>query len=50
VANCENDPGFDPGNDLSGLAIQNPGYNRLNKVKKTSPEAFYYFFYRALEG
>ncbi len=40
---------FDPRNDLSGLAIQNPSYNRLNKVKKTSPEAFYYF-YRALEG
>lgn len=40
---------FDPNADLSGLMIQNPRYNRLNKVKKTSPEAFYYF-YRAFEG
>jgi len=40
---------FDPGDDLSGLAIQEPGYSKLNKIKKTSPEAFYYF-YKALEG
>jgi len=29
------------------LNILNPNYNKLNKLKKTSPEAFYYF-YRAL--
>jgi hypothetical protein len=40
---------FDLMIDLSSLAIQNPAYNRLNKVKKTSPEAFYYF-YHAIEG
>ena len=40
---------FDPDDDLSSLAIQNHGYSKLNKVKKTSPEAFYYF-YQALEG
>lgn len=39
---------FDPAEDLSDLVIRNPAYNRLNKVKKTSPEAFYYF-YRASE-
>src|SRR4030042_126038 len=31
---------FDPLINLSGLMIQNPAYNRLNKVKKTSSEAF----------
>ena len=40
---------FDPLINLSGMMIQNPAYNRLNKVKKTSSEAFYYF-YQALEG
>ena len=40
---------FDPLINLSGMMIQNPAYNRLNKVKKTSSEAFYYF-YHALEG
>jgi len=40
---------FDALLDMSHLAIQNTAYNRMNKVKKTSPEAFYYF-YRALEG
>jgi hypothetical protein len=40
---------FDPLIDLTGMTIQNPAYNRLNKVKKTNPEAFYYF-YRAIEG
>jgi hypothetical protein len=39
---------FDPGVDLSNLAISNPSYSRLNRVKKTSPEAFYYF-YQALK-
>lgn len=28
--------------------ISNPAYNKLNKLKKTSPETFYYYF-RALE-
>ena len=40
---------FDPNTNLSSFTIQNPGYHKLNKIKKTSPEAFYYF-YRALEG
>jgi len=35
---------FDPALNLAELAIQDPAYNRLNKVKKTSPEAFYYFY------
>ena len=35
---------FDPGLDLSTWSIANPDYNRLNKLKKTSPEAFYYFY------
>jgi hypothetical protein len=34
---------FDPRENLAELAIHNPAYNRLNKVKKTSPEAFFYF-------
>ena len=40
---------FDPALNLANLAIHDPAYNRLNKVKKTSPEAFYYF-YLACEG
>lgn len=39
---------FEPGLDLSAWNILNPDYNKLNKVKKSSPEAFFYFF-RALE-
>lgn len=35
---------FDPTMNLADLVIQNLAYNRLNKVKKTSPEAFYYFY------
>jgi Nucleotidyl transferase AbiEii toxin, Type IV TA system len=38
---------FEKGLDISSWAIANPDYNKLNKLKKTSPEAFYYFF-RAL--
>jgi predicted nucleotidyltransferase component of viral defense system len=34
--------------DLSSWNISNPDYNKLNKLKKTSPEAFFYYF-RALE-
>ena len=40
---------FSPSIDLSALEIRDTGYNRLNKIKKTGPEAFYYF-YRAIEG
>jgi hypothetical protein len=40
---------FDPLINLSSMMIQNPAYNRLNKVKKTSSEAFFYF-YHAIEG
>jgi hypothetical protein len=40
---------FDPNDDLSSLEIKNPSYSKLNKLKKSSPEAFYYF-YHALEG
>jgi hypothetical protein len=36
------------GQDIASWMVTNPTYNRLNKVKKTSPESFYYF-YRALE-
>jgi hypothetical protein len=35
---------YEPGKDLSSWQIANPDYNKLNKVKKTSPEAFYYYF------
>ena len=35
---------FEPGKDLASWQILNPDYNKLNKVKKTSPEAFYYYF------
>jgi len=34
---------FDKGLDLSDWTILNTDYNKLNKVKKTSPEAFFYF-------
>lgn len=34
---------FDPKLDLSKLEITDHNYNKLNKVKKISPEAFYYF-------
>jgi hypothetical protein len=40
---------FHPSIDLSAWEIRDPRYNRLNKIKKTGPEAFYYF-YRAIEG
>jgi len=39
---------FESGQELSSWSISNPDYNKLNKVKKTSPEAFFYYF-RALE-
>jgi hypothetical protein len=39
---------FDAGQDISTWMVSNPDYNKLNKVKKTSPEAFFYFF-QALE-
>ncbi len=39
---------FQNGQDLSSWNISNPDYNKLNKIKKTSPEAFFYYF-RALE-
>jgi len=39
---------FEPEKDLSSWLIANLEYNKLNKVKKTSPEAFYYYF-RALQ-
>lgn len=39
---------FGPGKELSSWSISNPDFNKLNKVKKTSPEAFFYYF-RALE-
>jgi hypothetical protein len=32
------------GEDLSSWQIANLDYNKLNKGKKTGPEAFYYFF------
>lgn len=33
---------------IKDIEISNSGYNKLNKLKKTNPEAFYYF-YKALE-
>lgn len=39
---------FEKGLDLSAWNIPNPNYIKLNKLKKTNPEAFF-FFYRALE-
>jgi hypothetical protein len=36
------------GQDIASWMVTNPTYSKLNKVKKTSPESFYYF-YRALE-
>ncbi len=35
---------FDPTVDLSKLEISDHRYTKLNKIKKTSPEAFYYFY------
>jgi len=40
---------FNPEINLSNTFITDVRYNKLNKVKKTSPEAFYYF-YKALTG
>ncbi|PIV27479.1 MAG: hypothetical protein COS37_02725 [Anaerolineae bacterium CG03_land_8_20_14_0_80_58_20] len=39
---------FEPGRDLASWMISNPDFSKLNKVKKTSPESFFYFF-RAVE-
>jgi len=39
---------FEKGLDLSAWNIPNPDFNKLNKLKKTNPEAFFYF-YHALE-
>jgi hypothetical protein len=39
---------FEKGLDLSFWNIPNPKFNKLNKLKKTNPEAFFYF-YRAIE-
>jgi hypothetical protein len=36
---------FDKNSDLSPLAIANPDFNKLNKIKKTSLEAFFYFYH-----
>ncbi|MEI6291556.1 MAG: hypothetical protein WCP19_14090, partial [Chloroflexota bacterium] len=41
-------PRFETAAAIATWNISNPTYNKLNKLKKTSPEAFYYFF-RALE-
>lgn len=35
---------FHPSYDMSSLLILDHKYNKLNKIKKTSPEAFYYFY------
>jgi predicted nucleotidyltransferase component of viral defense system len=39
---------FESGLDISTRSIVNPDHNKLNKLKKTSPEAFFYF-YQALD-
>jgi hypothetical protein len=41
-------PRFETSASIAYWNITNPAYNKLNKLKKTSPEAFYYYF-RALE-
>jgi hypothetical protein len=41
---------FDHTMNLADLVIHNLAYNRLNKVKKTSPEAFYYFYQACRDG
>ena len=38
---------FEKNLDISVWTITNQDFNKLNKLKKTNPEAFYYFF-RAL--
>jgi predicted nucleotidyltransferase component of viral defense system len=35
---------FENNQDISSLSIVNSDYSKLNKLKKTSPEAFYYFY------
>lgn len=35
---------FDNNIDIGDWSIEDPNYNKLNKLKKTSPESFYYFF------
>jgi hypothetical protein len=35
---------FGNSQDISTWNIANPDYNKLNKLKKTNPEAFYYFY------
>lgn len=42
-------PRFETAATIETWKISNPSYNKLNKIKKTSPEAFYYYF-RALEN
>jgi hypothetical protein len=39
---------FDPAIDLSGWMIQRSEFNRINRLKKTNPEAFFYY-YNALD-
>jgi hypothetical protein len=39
---------FESAEDIASWLVSNPDYNKLNKVKKTSPVAFFYYF-RALE-
>ncbi|TYC05599.1 MAG: hypothetical protein FXF54_00420 [Kosmotoga sp.] len=34
---------YDTALNLKNETINNSSYNRLNKIKKTDPEAFYYF-------
>ena len=40
-------PRFETAATIASWNIANPAYNKLNKLKKTNPEAFYYYF-RAL--
>ncbi len=35
---------FNKDHDMSSWTIINPDYNKLNKLKKTSPESFFYFY------
>ena len=39
---------FEKGSDLSAWNIPNPNYSKLSKLKKTNPEAFF-FYYRSIE-
>ena len=42
--NPENIQRFSKPDQIKDWSIENPNYNRLNKLKKSNPEAFYYWY------